>query len=202
MGVMFNAMRSCIRCGKKRPADIIDRISEMCGRHRSECAFALDVFTELGFIRTDSGGDVSVAINAPQRTLCESARYRGAVNLKKQWLSMKTLKRNYRRTTMDLKQTIRNIPDFPKEGILFRDITTLLKDADAYEQLISELADSLKAYDVDIVIGPGQGVRHRLGARLCNPCRIRGRKKARQAPLQDNAVRIRPRIRLRYARNT
>lgn len=55
---------------------------------------------------------------------------------------------------MDLKQTIRNIPDFPKEGILFRDITTLLKDADAYEQLISELADSLKAYDVDIVIGP------------------------------------------------
>ena len=83
MGVMFNAMRSCIRCGKKRPADIIDRISEMCGRHRSECAFALDVFTELGFIRTDSGGNVSVAINAPQRTLCESARYRGAVNLKK-----------------------------------------------------------------------------------------------------------------------
>ena len=55
----------------------------MCGRHRSECAFALDVFTELGFIRTDSGGNVSVAINAPQRTLCESARYRGAVNLKK-----------------------------------------------------------------------------------------------------------------------
>ena len=55
---------------------------------------------------------------------------------------------------MDLKQTIRNIPDFPKEGILFRDITTLLKDADAYEQLISELADSLKDYDVDIVIGP------------------------------------------------
>ena len=55
---------------------------------------------------------------------------------------------------MDLKQTIRNIPDFPKEGILFRDITTLLKDEDAYEQLISELADSLKAYDVDIVIGP------------------------------------------------
>ena len=55
---------------------------------------------------------------------------------------------------MDLKQTIRNIPDFPKEGILFRDITTLLKDADAYEQLISELADSLKAYDVDLVIGP------------------------------------------------
>ena len=55
---------------------------------------------------------------------------------------------------MDLKQTIRNIPDFPKEGILFRDITTLLKDADAYEQLISELADSLKAYAVDVVIGP------------------------------------------------
>ena len=33
---------------------------------------------------------------------------------------------------MELKDKIRSIPDFPKQGILFRDITTLLKDKDAY----------------------------------------------------------------------
>ncbi|MDO4567864.1 MAG: adenine phosphoribosyltransferase [Clostridia bacterium] len=55
---------------------------------------------------------------------------------------------------MDLRDKIRNIPDFPKEGILFRDITTLLKDAEAYEALITELVKSLENYDVDIVVGP------------------------------------------------
>lgn len=44
---------------------------------------------------------------------------------------------------MDLKSMIRDIPDFPKKGILFRDITTLLKDADAYKQLIDDMAAAL-----------------------------------------------------------
>ncbi len=55
---------------------------------------------------------------------------------------------------MDLKSTIRNIPDFPKEGILFRDITTLLKDKDAYHELIDSLAKSLESKGVELVIGP------------------------------------------------
>lgn len=55
---------------------------------------------------------------------------------------------------MDLKSKIRSIPDFPKKGILFRDITTLLKDKDAYRTLIETLAESLKDKAVDIVIGP------------------------------------------------
>jgi adenine phosphoribosyltransferase len=55
---------------------------------------------------------------------------------------------------MDLKSKIRSIPDFPKKGILFRDITTLLKDKDAYHTLIATLAESLRDKDVDIVIGP------------------------------------------------
>ena len=55
---------------------------------------------------------------------------------------------------MELKEKIRDIQDFPKEGILFRDITTLLKDKDAYRELIDRIADSLKGYDIDIVIGP------------------------------------------------
>lgn len=53
-----------------------------------------------------------------------------------------------------LKQTIRNIPDFPSKGILFRDITTLVKDPEAYGSLIATLANELRPYDIDIVIGP------------------------------------------------
>ena len=54
----------------------------------------------------------------------------------------------------ELKATIRNIPDYPIEGVLFRDITTLVKNADAYESLISTIAEQLRELDVDIVIGP------------------------------------------------
>ena len=54
----------------------------------------------------------------------------------------------------ELIATIRSIPDFPKEGILFRDITTLLKNADAYETLVEAIAENLRALDVVIVIGP------------------------------------------------
>ena len=54
----------------------------------------------------------------------------------------------------ELKATIREIPNFPKPGILFYDITTLLKNPEAYNELISQIADSLRELDVDIVIGP------------------------------------------------
>src|SRR4030067_3814130 len=40
---------------------------------------------------------------------------------------------------MDLKSKIREIPDFPKEGILFYDITTLLKDADGFKRVIDKI---------------------------------------------------------------
>ena len=51
----------------------------------------------------------------------------------------------------ELIATIRSIPDFPKEGILFRDITTLLKNADAYETLVESIAEKLRPLDVDIL---------------------------------------------------
>lgn len=57
-------------------------------------------------------------------------------------------------TEQDFKAVIREIPDFPKEGILFYDITTLLKDPAAYEELITAMADSLRDKDVDVVVGP------------------------------------------------
>lgn len=57
-------------------------------------------------------------------------------------------------TEQDFKDRIRNIPDYPKPGILFRDITTLCKDPQAYGELIELLADGITDYNVDIVIGP------------------------------------------------
>ncbi len=55
---------------------------------------------------------------------------------------------------MDLKALVRNIPDFPKAGILFRDITPLIGDADGFEELINEMAKPLFEQDVDLVVGP------------------------------------------------
>ena len=54
---------------------------------------------------------------------------------------------------LDLRTLIRDIPDFPKKGILFKDITTLLKDAPAFKQAIDELTDLVRAYQPEVVIG-------------------------------------------------
>ncbi len=50
---------------------------------------------------------------------------------------------------MKLEDTIRTIPDFPKPGILFRDVTTLFKNPEAFHQLISDMAEELKDKHVD-----------------------------------------------------
>lgn len=54
---------------------------------------------------------------------------------------------------LDLARFIRDIPDFPKTGILFKDITTLLKDGPAYRQAVEQLTERLRPYDADAVIG-------------------------------------------------
>lgn len=53
---------------------------------------------------------------------------------------------------MDLKEKIRNIPDFPEPGIIFRDITTLLKDGVAYREIIDEFAERVGPLDVDVIL--------------------------------------------------
>ena len=50
---------------------------------------------------------------------------------------------------MNLKDYIRSIPDYPKKGILFRDITTLIKDSDAFEECINQIIERSKKYKVD-----------------------------------------------------
>jgi adenine phosphoribosyltransferase len=53
----------------------------------------------------------------------------------------------------DLKHLIRNVPDFPKKGIVFRDITTLLKDGAALRRASDRLAERYKDRHVDLVAG-------------------------------------------------
>lgn len=53
---------------------------------------------------------------------------------------------------MDLKATIRNIPDFPQEGVIFRDITTLLNNAPAFHELIDQMAEKTDALHPDAVL--------------------------------------------------
>ncbi len=54
---------------------------------------------------------------------------------------------------MDLKDHIRGIPDFPKPGILFYDISTLLRDADAWQVAMGRMAKAVRAYQPDLVAG-------------------------------------------------
>ena len=53
----------------------------------------------------------------------------------------------------DLRAKIREIPDFPKPGILFYDITTLLKDADAFREAVDLMLEPYKDERVDLVVG-------------------------------------------------
>ena len=53
----------------------------------------------------------------------------------------------------DLKRAIRDIPDFPKKGILFKDITPLLQDGVLFRQAINRLGDQFAEQRVDVVVG-------------------------------------------------
>lgn len=55
---------------------------------------------------------------------------------------------------MDLKERIRVIDNFPKEGISFKDVTTLLQDKDALKYTIDKIAEYLKDKNIDVVVGP------------------------------------------------
>lgn len=57
------------------------------------------------------------------------------------------------RSTDDLRAKIREVPDFPKPGILFYDITTLLRDADAFREAIDRMAEAVSGQQIDVVVG-------------------------------------------------
>jgi adenine phosphoribosyltransferase len=54
---------------------------------------------------------------------------------------------------IDLASRIRDVPDFPTKGIVFKDITTLLKDGPAFKQAVDQLAAHVAGWTVDVVVG-------------------------------------------------
>ncbi|WP_423364603.1 adenine phosphoribosyltransferase [Mycoplasma sp. P36-A1] len=55
---------------------------------------------------------------------------------------------------MDLKKYIARVDDFPKEGIVFRDITPLMADGDAFKYATDQFTEYVKSIDADIIVGP------------------------------------------------
>jgi len=53
----------------------------------------------------------------------------------------------------DLQRIIRDVPDFPKQGILFKDITPLLTDPEAFRETIDRMADQWADKQVDVIVG-------------------------------------------------
>jgi adenine phosphoribosyltransferase len=75
---------------------------------------------------------------------------------------------------IDLKNKIRSIPDFPKKGVIFRDITPVLQDPRSFRFLIEELTKPYKKKKIDKVVGiDARGfllaapIAYKLGAGLC-----------------------------------
>ena len=55
---------------------------------------------------------------------------------------------------MDLYRFIRDIPDFPQKGVIFKDITPLLKDPEAFRETINRLIERLEGMDFDYIVVP------------------------------------------------
>jgi adenine phosphoribosyltransferase len=82
---------------------------------------------------------------------------------------------------MDIKSKIRAIPDFPKKGIMFRDITTLLRDAHGFNHVVNELFERYKNQKINYVVGIesrgfilGAALAHKLGVGFI-PIRKKGK---------------------------
>lgn len=66
------------------------------------------------------------------------------------------MKKNFKEALklMDYKEYIADIPDFPQEGILFRDITPLMADGEAFKKACDEIIAFAKKVDAQVVVGP------------------------------------------------
>ncbi len=82
---------------------------------------------------------------------------------------------------MDLAKMIRDVPDFPKEGIIFKDITTLIKEPQAFKEAVDVLANRYIGQGIDLVVAVeargyifGAPIAYNLGAGFI-PVRKRGK---------------------------
>ncbi len=53
-----------------------------------------------------------------------------------------------------LEEYVRSIPDFPEEGIIFRDVTSVLQDKDSLKMSIDAMMEELRGLDIDVIVGP------------------------------------------------
>ncbi|HKX77345.1 MAG TPA: adenine phosphoribosyltransferase [Novosphingobium sp.] len=56
-------------------------------------------------------------------------------------------------TADDLKALVRNVPDFPRSGVMFRDITTLIAHAEGFAATVALVAERVRAHDPDVIAG-------------------------------------------------
>ena len=72
---------------------------------------------------------------------------------------------------LDLKELIRTVPDFPQKGVDFKDIMPLLKDAEAFQSVLSHMSDKVKNQQFDYI----EGIEERgfiLGAPIANALNV------------------------------
>ncbi len=81
----------------------------------------------------------------------------------------------------DLKTLIRDIPDFPKKGVIFKDITTLLKEGESFKEVIDEISNRYLDKKIDVVVSIeargfiiGSAIAYRLQAGIV-PVRKKGK---------------------------
>ena len=82
---------------------------------------------------------------------------------------------------IDLKRHVRDIPGFPKEGIIFKDITTLLQNSEAFAAAVDRIADEYKDKKIDVILSVeargfifGAAVAYKMGVGLV-PVRKKGK---------------------------
>ena len=80
-----------------------------------------------------------------------------------------------------LEEYVRNIPDFPEKGIIFRDITTVLQNPDGLKLAVDSMIEALEGVDFDVVVGTesrgfifGMPIAYALGKAFV-PCRKKGK---------------------------
>lgn len=73
---------------------------------------------------------------------------------------------------MDLKEYIASIPDYPQEGIIFRDISPLMADGEAYRYATQQIVEYAQEKGIDMVVGPEARLYRWLSSCLSIRCRL------------------------------
>ena len=92
---------------------------------------------------------------------------------------------------MDLRALIREVPDFPKPGVNFKDVTTVLRDGEALRYVIQRMAEHFRPYKPDRIVGvESRGFLLGAPSGLRTGARIRAHSQSRQAARGKDQRRI------------